>query len=160
MGSGITTVAKLLHAKLKRTAHLGLDRIKWFISDFKRLPADNEIVRNVVVAMAKEYLKVGINVMIEEDMRKERIEALKRTAKRYHAKCLVYRLEAPKDSLFKRIRKSPKLSGKPKVSNARIERNYRAHMQYKHQGATIFDVEKMSARQVAGRILDDLVGAL
>jgi predicted kinase len=156
MGSGKTTVAKLLHAKLKRTAHLGLDRIKWFISDFKRCPADNEIVRNVVVAMAKEYLKEGISVIIEQGMRKDSIEALKKTAKKYHAKCLVYQLDAPKNLLLARVHERPRLPGKPRISNARIERNYRAHLEHKYKGAVVLDVAKLSARQVAGRILSDL----
>jgi uridine kinase len=80
MGSGKTTVATILHKKLKRTAHIGLDRIKWFISDFKRIPEDNEIIRSVVVAMTKEYLKQGISVIVEQGMRKERIETLKKIA--------------------------------------------------------------------------------
>ncbi len=159
MGSGKTTVAKLLHAKLKRTALLGLDRIKWFISDFKRIPADNEIVRNVVAAMTREYLRQGIGVIIEQGMREERIEALKRTAKRYGARCFVYQLDAPKALLFRRVHQRPRLAGKPKISNTRIERNYRAHMEHKYAKAEVLDAEKFTARQIANKILKDLEGS-
>ncbi len=65
MGSGKTTVSALLHKKLKRTAHIGLDRVKWFVSDFKRTPEENEIARNIVLAMMKEYLKHDISVIVE-----------------------------------------------------------------------------------------------
>ena len=36
MGSGKTTISQILHSKLKRTAYIGLDRVKRFISDFKK----------------------------------------------------------------------------------------------------------------------------
>ena len=156
MGSGKTTVAALLHKKLKRTAHLGLDRIKWFISDFKRVPADNEIVRDVVAAMAREYLKHGINVIIEQGMRKDAIDALKRTAKKVGADCFVYQLDAPKQLLLERIHQRPRLKGKPRISNARIERNYRAHLQYKYPDAIVLDAEKSTAEQIVRRILKEI----
>jgi predicted kinase len=152
MGSGKTTVSKLLHAKLKRTAHLGLDRIKWFISDFKRIPADNEIVRNVVLVMAKEYLRQGVSVIIEQGMRKKQISILRRVTKQYGARFFIYQLDAPKKLLFRRIKQRPKKPGKPRVSNARIERNYKSHMRYKYAGAVVLDAEKMSARQIANLI--------
>lgn len=157
MGAGKTTVAKLLHEKLKRTALIGLDRIKWSISDFKRIPEDNEIVRNVVVAMTKEYLRQGINVIIEQGMRKDNVEKLKRTAKRYGAHCLIYQLEAPKPLLFKRVHERPRLPGKPRISNARIERNYKFHQKNKYEKATVFDAEKLTAGQIANRIIKDII---
>ena len=157
MGSGKTTVAALLHKKLKRTAHLGLDRIKWFISDFKRIPEDNEIVRQVVSAMTKEYLRHGISVIVEQGMRKERIDALKRIAKKENAKFFAYQLTASKTVLLKRVHQRPHLSNRPKVTKARIERNWRAYMEsHKKPIATLIDVEKISAQQVANRILKDL----
>ena len=156
MGSGKTTVAKLLHEKLKRTAHLGLDRVKWFISDFKRVPADNEIVRDVIAAMAKEYLKHGINVIIEQGMRSDSIKALKKAAERQGATCFIYQLDAPKELLLKRINQRPRLAGKPKISNTRIERNYKAHTEHKYNGAVVMDSVKFTAKQIASQILKDL----
>ena len=156
MGSGKTTVAALLHKKLKRTALLGLDRIKWFISDFKKIPADNEIVRDVVAMMAKEYLKHGINVMVEQGMREDAINALKKIAQKGGARCFIYQLEAPKQLLLKRIHQRPRLKGKPKISSARIERNYKAHTEHKYNGAIIMDAEKFTAQQIANQIMRDL----
>ena len=156
MGAGKTTVAKLLHERLKRTALLGLDRIKWFISDFKRIPEDNEIVRNVVAAMTKEYLRQGISVIIEQGMRKDSIEKLKKMARQNGATCLVYQLEAPKRLLLERVHERPRLPGKPRISNARIERNYKFHQENKYAKAIVFDAEKMTAKQIANRIMKDL----
>jgi adenylate kinase family enzyme len=157
MGSGKTTVAQMLHKKLKRTAHIGLDRIKWFISDFKRIPQDNEIVRSVVAAMMKEYLKHNISVIVEQGMRKERIEVLKRAAKKSGARYFAYQLDAPKPLLFKRIRERPKLSDRPRVSRARIERNYRAYQEsHKNPIATVLNAEKLSAKEITNHILRDL----
>lgn len=157
MGSGKTTVSALLHKKLKRTAHIGLDRIKWFISDFKRAPKDNDIVRSVVSVMTKEYLKQGISVIIEQGMRKERIDALKKVAKQSHARFLAYQLTAPKAVLLKRVHQRPHLSNRPKVTPARIERNWKAYLKsHKKPIATLIDVEKLTAKQVANRILKDL----
>ncbi len=156
MGSGKTTVAKLLHQKLKRTAHLGLDRVKWFISDFKRIPEDNEIVRNVIMQMAKEYLRQGISVIIEQGMRKDAIVRMTRMAKRYDARCFVYQLEAPKPLLLARIHGRPRLPGKPRISNARIERNYRSHAEHKYMDAIVLDAEKFTAQRIANRIVKDV----
>lgn len=153
MGSGKTTVASILHKKLKRTAYLGLDRIKWQISDFKRVPADNEIVRNVVGVMAKEYLRQGISVIIEQGMREKQIKALQRMVKQYNARCFTYQLEAPKSLLLQRISRRVKVAGKPKISKARIERNWRAHLKYKYPNAVIMDSEKLSAQKIASLIL-------
>jgi predicted kinase len=157
MGSGKTTVATILHKKLKRTAHIGLDRIKWFISDFKRIPEDNEIIRSVVVAMTKEYLKQGISVIVEQGMRKERIETLKKIAMQNDAHFLAYQLTASKSVLFERVHQRPHLSNRPKVTKARIERNYKAYLKsHKKPIATLIDVENVTAQQVANRILKDL----
>lgn len=157
MGAGKTTIAKILHGKMKRTAHLGLDRIKWFISDFKRVPKDNEIVRNVILAMAKEYLRQGIGVILEQGMKKELVEKLKRMARAQGARCLVYQLDAPKPLLFERVKRRPQKPGKPKVSNARVERNYQIHLKNKYRKAIILDTKKLSARQIADRITKDLM---
>jgi predicted kinase len=153
MGSGKTTVSAILHKKLKRTAHIGLDKVKWFISDFKRVATDNEIVQSVVSAMTEEYLHQGINVILEQGMRDERVKKLRKLAKKSGARFLGYQLDAPKKLLFTRVKQRPVVPGKPKISDARIERNYRAYLKNKPSGLIVLDVEKMTAQQVANRIL-------
>ncbi len=90
-------------------------------------------------------------------MRVERVAHIKRTAEKCGARFFIYELTAPKTLLFKRIAERPKLLDKPKVSQARVERNYRIYMeQHKKPLGVVFDVEKLSAEQVARKILKDL----
>ncbi|MBI3888823.1 AAA family ATPase [Candidatus Nomurabacteria bacterium] len=156
MGSGKTTVANILHLKLKRTSCIGLDKIKRFLSDFKRNPADNEISRNVVLAMTQEYLKQGINVIIEQGMKKEQIETFKKIAKKYCADIFIYQLYASKSLLQERVLARPGLIGKPKITKTRIERNYRIHTKNKHLNVPIFNSEELAPEQIANRILKEI----
>ena len=156
MGAGKTTVAGILHSKLKRTAYLGLDRIKRFISDFKRNPFDNEISRNVELAMIQEYLKQGINVMIEQGMTLRHINSFRKIAKKYDADLFFYQLEAPKNLLTERVFKRSELKGGFKPSKTRIERNYKLHYKGKDKNAIIFDSEKLSPEIIARKILKEV----
>jgi predicted kinase len=156
MGSGKTTVAKIIHSKLKRTAYIGLDRIKRYISDFKKNPTDNEISRNVVSAMASEYLKQGISVIIEQGMKDNYIKLLKKIAKKNKAECFIYQLDASKELLTKRVIERTKLANKPAISRSRIERNYNIHLNNKYSHTTIFDSEKFNPKIIANKILKEV----
>lgn len=156
MGAGKTTVAKMLHPKLKRTSHIGLDRIKVFISDFKRNPSDNKISGNIVLAMTQEYLKQGINVLIEQGLRGEQIEVLKKIAKKHKADCFIYQLTAPRLLLQSRVLNRTQILGKPKISKARIERNYKIHLENRYIHAVVFDSEKLNPKQIANQILKEV----
>ena len=65
MGSGKTTISSLLHSKLPRTALLGMDKIKWLLSDFQRTN-DYDLVSKVMVGMCKTFLEQGCNLLIEQ----------------------------------------------------------------------------------------------
>ena len=156
MGTGKTTVAKILHEKIKHTAHIRLDQIKWLVSGFQRTPAQNEMTRAVVMEMVKEYLCHGINAILEQGMKKEHIAVYKRLAKKYKAQCLIFQLDAPKEVLFERVRQRPPTPGKPKVSNARILRNYRFHLANKHNNGIKIDTEKVTPKKIADYILKEL----
>ncbi|MBP6883774.1 MAG: AAA family ATPase [Candidatus Pacebacteria bacterium] len=155
-GAGKTTLSKILHAKLKRTAHTGLDKVKRYISDFKRNPTDNEISRNVAIAMTQEYLKQGISVIYDEPMTKERAISFKKMAKKYGARYFLYQLHASEPVVQLRVAQRTELLGKPKISKARVKRNYGLYMKHKSKDATIFDSEKMSSEQIASLILKEL----
>ena len=101
MGSGKTTVSAILHEKVKNTAHIGLDRIKWFVSGFKRNKAQNTMTRAVGMAMTKEYLRQGINVIVEQGMRKETIKKYERVAKNHKVNFLCTNLTFQKKFLSK-----------------------------------------------------------
>lgn len=156
MGAGKTTVSKILHTKLKRTAYLGLDRVKWYISDFKRTPRDNDISRNILLVMIKEYLKQGISVLLDQGIKRKEIEVFKKIAKKYKAKCFVYQLYAPKTLLRRRVLERSQFLKKPIISKARIERNYRFYLKNKYTKAIIFDSEKLSSEVIAKKILKEI----
>ena len=71
MGSGKTTLSNVLHNKLKPSALVGLDYIKWFVSGYKRSKANNKMTRNVVFAMVNEYLHQGVSVILEQALKQE-----------------------------------------------------------------------------------------
>ncbi len=81
MGAGKTTVTKLLLENVNNVAHIGLDRIKWLVSGFRRTRVQNQMTREIVLAMAKEYLKQGVSVIIEQGMKQEQITVYKKLAK-------------------------------------------------------------------------------
>lgn len=159
MGAGKTTVTKLLHAKLKNVAHVGLDRIKWLVSGFRRTKAQNHMTREIVLAMAKEYLKQGVSVIIEQGMKQEQITIYKKLAKSAKVNFFMYKLEASKEVLFKRVAQREQLPNRPKVTQARVLRNYRLYNLYNknsHPEAKIINTEKQSLAQIVRYILKDI----
>ena len=112
MGSGKTTIAKLLHPNLKRTVLIGGDEIKWFISDFRRNKRDNDIIHRVLLKMCDEYLKNGINILLVQGFySKERAKQYLKIAKKYKCKIRFYHLEAPRKVLLERVNKKPPSAG-------------------------------------------------
>jgi len=157
MGAGKTTTSKILHEKLKNVAHIGLDRIKWFVSGFKRTTPQNEMTRSVLMGMARAYLKQGVSVILEQAIRKDQVVKYKKIAKANKARFLIYQLEAPKDILFKRVIKRPPPPGKSKVARSRIIRNYKIYNSRKPFTATILNSKDLTAKQVANHILKDIM---
>ncbi|MFA6397912.1 MAG: AAA family ATPase [Candidatus Paceibacterota bacterium] len=160
MGSGKTTVSKILHSKLKRTALISLDHIKKFISDFKRETKDNEISRNVILAMTKEYLRQNISVIIEQALSLGQINKFQKIADKYKANYFVYQLDAPRKILEKRIKQRTEIPGKQKVSKERIVKNYNFHLENKYSKAIILDSEKLTPEKIASLIIKDVKNTL
>lgn len=158
MGSGKSTIGALVHKKLKRTALLGIDRIKWFISDFKRGPVDNEINARVMRMMFEEYTKNGINVILAQGFwRKKYIEPYLKLAKKNKINVFVYQLEAVKADLLKRIEERGKnKEARTPVPKSRILNNLKVWEENRYELGKIFNTSKMSAEQVAREILREI----
>ena len=155
MGSGKSTVAEMLHPKMKKMAYVGVDRIKWFVSDFRRTKKDNAIARKVLIAMCDAYLKNGVGILMAHGFREyATMKPFLQLAKRRHARLFQYRLEAPRHVLLDRIAKRPK--AKLAIAKSRILRNLRAHAKFQYRGATLIDTSSMTPHQVADFILKDL----
>lgn len=159
MGSGKSTVGKLLADKLKRTALIHEDRIKWFISDFKRSKRDNAIVRAVLIEMCKEYLKHNINLVVPQGFMEKRrpIAPFLAMARKNKCRILVYHLNAPRNILLKRIkdRKKSKEIRTP-IAKTRIHRNIRAWRKNRYVIGKEFQTDKMSAKKISKEILKEI----
>lgn len=159
MGAGKTTVAKLLHEQIKNVAHIGLDRIKWLVSGFRRNKAQNQMTREIVLAMSKEYLKQGVSVIIEQGMKQEQIGIYKKIAKAAKVNFFMYKLEASKDVLFKRVAQREQAPNRPKVTQARVLRNYHLYNLYnkdKNLTAKSINTEELKPAQILKLILKDI----
>ncbi len=158
MGAGKTTVAKLLHQKFKRAALLGIDRIKWIVSDFSRSFEDNSMTADVVLAMCKEYLKHGLNIILDQGfMRKEFLNPYLRLAKKEKIPLLIYQLEAPYNILLERLKIRPKPeAAKRKVSKTKTLKNIETYFENKYPKAQIIDSGALTPKQIADKIAKDI----
>lgn len=157
-GSGKTTIASLLNKKLKRTAHLSIDRIKFFVSDFRRGAEDNAMTTAVLMKMITEYIEQGINLLIAQGFwKKEYMEPYIKIAKKNNLKLFVYQLEAPKETLLARKNERPKpKEAKTRVSKARTLKNLKMWEENKLTHDKTFDTSKVSAEEVTKVILKDI----
>lgn len=164
MGSGKTTASKLLHVKLEGTARVALADIKRLISGFEKDHEYNKISQEVILVMVDEYLKRGINVIVEWAMKKERGEAFIEIAKKYNVRCLFYRLDAPRDLLIQRVKdRTAALLDKPELEEYNLEnieknfeKNYSFHVENSYKEARVIDSEKLSGEEIAQLIMKDL----
>ena len=157
MGSGKSTIGELLAKKLKRTAVVNEDKIKWFISDFKRCKRDNAIVRSVLIAMCKEYMRQGINLVVSQGFSKiaRPITPFATMAKNNGFKLFIYHLNAPKEILLKRIKKR-KTSARIPIAQSRIHRNIRTWNTNRYFIGREFQTEKMSAEKIAQAMWEEM----
>jgi shikimate kinase len=161
IGAGKSTVAKILHGKLKRTALVALDRVKWLVSDFDGSHKDLQLASDVGAAMAREYLLKGINVIVEKaftraEFVKSFLEDAVGNSKKH--KIFVYQLDVPLAVAHRRVQERPfplEVNRKPSLS--KIKRNQVNYAHFRYEAATrVFDTMKMSAEKIAREILKDV----
>jgi predicted kinase len=158
MGSGKTTVGKLLHPQLPRTAMLGIDRIKFFLSDFERGERDNTISDAVVREMCKEYIRRGINILIPQGFwKKEYIEPYLKLAEESGLQTFVYQLTAPREVLLERIHARPKPElAKTPVPEERILKNLHSWEDNRYELGKILDTTSLTSDEIVQIILKDI----
>jgi predicted kinase len=159
MGSGKTSVGKILHKKLPRTAMLGMDDIKWCVSDFKRDKEDNRMTSKVVQRMTEEYLKHKINILIPQAFwKKENIDQYIKLAEEAGVKVFIYQMTAPKEVLMERLSKREKPSQAPTpMTQEKIEANYQTWKDNQYGLGKVFDTSKMSSEEIASEILAEMM---
>jgi len=158
MGSGKSTIAQILHKKLKHSAMISLDRLKRIVEGYKldsqlHLSLASKIGR----AMTKEYLKNEINVIIEKAFTKE--EYLKEFVKGMNklARVFIYQLNAPLKLRIRRVKKRPlHPENKKKPPKSKIKRNTKHFEESRYKRAKEFDTSKTSSRKIVNSILKDI----
>jgi predicted kinase len=157
MGSGKTTISSLLHSKLPRTALLGMDKIKWFLSDFQRVE-DYDLVSRVMLGMCKTFLEQGCNLLIEQAFwKKEYVQPYIDLTNEFKADLHFYQLEAPEDVLKKRAQGRPNTPQKPPVTTGRIDENLKKWQENRYEFGKNIDTEKLSPEEVVQLILQDVI---
>jgi len=156
MGAGKTTISSLLHARLPRTALLGMDKIKWFLSDFQR-DKDYDIISKAMLAMGKSFLEQGCNLLIEQAFwKKEYAQPYIDMADESKADLHFYKLEAPIEVLTERAKIRPNTPGKPLVTKERIEENLKKWQENRYDFGKVLDTMKYSPEEIVGLIIQDL----
>ncbi|MBI2044578.1 AAA family ATPase [Candidatus Pacearchaeota archaeon] len=145
IGSGKSTTAKMLQMELYKkkrlSALISLDSLKRIVYGYK---IDNkayvELASNIGIAMAKEYLKRNMNVIVEKAFTREEFVNSFIKPLRKMTKILIYQLEAPFGLRVKRINKRElKRKDKKKLPVSKIKRNTKHYDKSKYREATIFD---------------------
>ncbi len=161
MGSGKTTVSKLLQERIKeKTALVCLDKLKRMVSQNK---LDNiihlELAHEVGALMANFYLKKGVNVIVEKAFTKsEFLESFLKLIKG-KPKIFIYQIEAPFEIRIKRVkeREKNKSRGIPKNKlGEKMTRNTAHYDELKYQKARTFDTSKLGIRKITNEILKDV----
>lgn len=159
MGSGKTTIGKLVHTQLPRTAILSTDAIKFFISDFERGERDNAISAAVLMQMCKEYIKHDINILLPQAFwRIEYIEPYMKLAEENGLQFFAYQLEGSRKLLLERIHNRPTpAAAKTPVPEERILNNLKTWENNRYGLGKIFNVDTLNSEQIASLILADVL---
>jgi predicted kinase len=157
-GAGKSTVAKILHSKLPRTALLSYDRIKRLISDFTPNDEYHALANLVVKAMAKEYLDHDVDVVIESYIPNEDIaRRYTELARQKGVELRYFQLEAPVDVRAARIKQRPLAEGaKKKLTLERLKINDAIYFEQKFKNAKVIETHHLTPEAVVKRILKEL----
>ncbi len=155
-GAGKSTRAELLHKELSNTAHIGVDHIKRFISEFREVASHQDVSLKIINAMAREYLRNNISVIVEQGMSASEIEVLEKIAQECEAKFFVYRLDASREILAARVEERTNRLNKPIISQEHIDTMYKTHVENNYPSTRVFDSGKVEAAEFVDVVLRDL----
>lgn len=155
-GAGKTTTTKLLAKALPRTAIIGMDKIKKFISDFERGERDNAIARDLVFEMTKYYLDRGLSVIIEQPFKSEdEVVRYEKLADSHSLSCYKFQLFATPEIAYNRVLSRQK-DFEDKVPEERILRNISLFQKKDYLGFTVIDTSDIKEDASAHTILQKI----
>lgn len=153
MGSGKTTASNILKEKLPRTAIIGMDTVKLYISDFERGTRDNLIGREVVVEMARKFLDLDISVIIEQPIKDEEILIYEEMSNSFSIPCYKFQLFTTPEIAFERVMKRQQNSKTPHPED-RVRNNIKLYKDKSALGFETIDTSKLSSNEAGEMILN------
>lgn len=160
MGAGKTTTSNLLAKDLPRTAIVGMDKIRHFISDAEKGPRDNAIARDVTLVMTKKYLELGLSVIVEQPFKTgDEIGEYEKMAKEHSIPFFKYELFTTPDNSLKRVLERQTNRGS-EVSEERfkqIKHNISLYKTRADIGFEVIDTTDLKPEVVSARILNDIL---
>lgn len=155
-GAGKTTLADSLHEELSYTAHIGVDHIKRFISEFRIIPSHQEVSKKVINAMTDEYLKNDISVIVEQGISRKEMEELKEIAIMHKAEFFVYRLEGTREVFDMRADERMIALGKPLIAREMLDALFKIYQENDYPSTRTFNSEIMSTQEIVDIIFRDI----
>jgi len=153
-GAGKTTTSNLLSDQLPRTAIVGMDKIKRFVSDFERGTRDNAIARDVTFEMAKKYLDLGLSVIVDQPFKSiDEISIYEDLSSEYSIPCHKFQLFTNPDVALERVTERQK-EWEIKVPEERIRRNISLYKEKSDLGFEVIDTTNIKPEMVVKTILD------
>ncbi len=154
MGSGKTTLAKILQSKIKNCALLSIDVIKHFIYDFHSAEKEkrNFARYEITSLISRAYLKKEISVIIEKSLGdKETIEKLMRNAKPKNVRAYVFKVEAALEDRISRIKKRDK-----KFIRKNILADHNCFVNNKFANNKIYDSSGEGLNIISNKIVEEI----
>ena len=155
-GAGKTTVTKLLAEELPRTAIVGFDKIKRFVSDFERGFRDNQIAREVTMVMVQKYLDLGLSVIVEHPFKtEEEIDSYTKLANEQHIPCYKFQLHTDPDVALQRVMERTKKNNGD-LTEERARQNISLFQTREHLNFKVINTTKLEPQEIAETILNEL----
>ncbi|KKW39539.1 MAG: hypothetical protein UY89_C0020G0003 [Parcubacteria group bacterium GW2011_GWA1_54_9] len=156
-GGGKTTVTRLLAEKLPRTAIVGFDKIKKFVSDFERGVRDNQVAREVTMVMVQKYLDLGLSVIIEHPFKnEEEIDFYTKVASEREIPCHKFQLHADPSIALERVVKRTK-ENKGDLAEERARHNISLFQPRAHLGFKVIDTTDVKPEDITDTILNEIL---
>lgn len=155
-GVGKSTTAEQLKNKIRNTAHVSIDHIKRYISEFKEIPSHIRVSRKVVNAMIREYLGSGIHVVVEQGMDRKEVEELESIARDYGADFYVYRLEAIPEVRLARLTERAERIGQPVMPQETMDILLRIYNENDYPETYTFDTGVLSTDEIVAKMMEDI----